>query len=147
MSIANLWFTSRIHLVEFSLKPAYPTMVGENYMVFRLLKNTFVSQKNLICSFILIPPSKTFPQVLITTPQVEENYPFPSNNALSKSIFPAESGRTIMKLIKWPKLNLRGYWSLILKNSTIFATFLFLVSVLLCHDLGSSMLRCEASLT
>ena len=37
--------------------------------------------------------------------------------------------------------------STILINSTIFATFTILVSVLLCHNLASSMLKCEGSLT
>ena len=52
-----------------------------------------------------------------------------------------------MKLKKLPKVNLRGYWSQVLINSTIFATFTFLVYVLLCNNLASSMLKCEGSLT
>ena len=64
-----------------------------------------------------------------------------------KSIFhPAESGR-IMELKRWPKLNLQGYWWQVLTNSTIFATFAFLEFVSLCHNLNSSMLKCEGSLT
>ena len=48
---------------------------------------------------------------------------------------PAERGRTI-ELKIWPKLNLQGYWSQVLINSIPpFATFTFLVSVLLCHNL------------
>ena len=39
------------------------------------------------------------------------------------------------------------YWSQVLINSTIFATFTFLVSVLFCHNLASSMLKCEGALT
>ena len=38
-------------------------------------------------------------------------------------------------------------FALFLMNSTIFATFTFLVSVLLCHNLDSSMLKSEGSLT
>ena len=52
-----------------------------------------------------------------------------------------------MELKKLPKLNLREYWSHVLMNSTAFTTFTLLVSVLLCHDLASSMLKCEGSLT
>ena len=44
------------------------------------------------------------------------------------------------------KLNLRGYWPQVLINFTIFATFTFLVSVLLCNNLALSMLKCEGSL-
>ena len=35
----------------------------------------------------------------------------------------------------------------VLINSTIFAAFTFLVYVLLCNNLASSMLKCEGSLT
>ena len=52
-----------------------------------------------------------------------------------------------MELKKLPKLNLRGYWSQVLINSTIFATLTFLVSVLLCYNLASSMLNFEGFLT
>ena len=52
-----------------------------------------------------------------------------------------------MELKKLPKLNLRGYWSQVLINSTIFATLTFLGSVLLYRNLDSSMLKCENSFT
>ena len=52
-----------------------------------------------------------------------------------------------MELKKLPKLNLEGYWSQALINSTIFAAFSFLVSVLLRHNLTSSILKCEGPLT
>ena len=41
----------------------------------------------------------------------------------------------VIKLKKLPKLNLRGYWSQALINSTIFATFRLLF-VLLCYNLA-----------
>ena len=44
-------------------------------------------------------------------------------------------------------LDMLTCWSQVLINSTIFATFTFLVSVLLCHNLHSSMMKCEGSLT
>ena len=49
----------------------------------------------------------------------------------------------IMELKKWPKLNLRGYWSQVLISCTIFATFTFFISVLLYHNLDWSMRKCE----
>ena len=48
-----------------------------------------------------------------------------------------------MELKKLLKLNLRGYCRQVLINSAISATFTFLVFVLLCHNLASSMLKCE----
>ena len=51
-----------------------------------------------------------------------------------------------MELKTLPKLNLQEYCSQVLINTTIFATFTFLVSVLLCHNLASSILKCEGSL-
>ena len=52
-----------------------------------------------------------------------------------------------MELKKLPKLNLRGHWSQVLINSTIFAIFTLLVSVLFCNNPALSMLKCEGSLT
>ena len=52
-----------------------------------------------------------------------------------------------MELKKLPKLNLEGYWPQVLINSTIFGTLTFLGYVLLCHNLASSMLKCEGSLS
>ena len=57
--------------------------------------------------------SKILPQVLIITPLKQ--------NKITET-------RRIMKQKKWPKLNLGGFRSQVLINSTIFATFIFLVS-------------------
>ena len=43
--------------------------------------------------------------------------------------------------------NIQMYRSQVLINPTIFATFKFLVYVLLCNNLTSDMLKCESSLT
>ena len=48
-------------------------------------------------------------------------------------------GGGIVELKKLPKLNLRGYWSQVFINSTIFATFTFLISIWLCHNLASRL--------
>ena len=45
------------------------------------------------------------------------------------------------------KLNLEGFLLQVLINSIIFATFIFLISVLLCYNLDSSMLNWEDYLT
>ena len=111
--------------------------------------NISMESKNWTCSFSLMLQYNTLPQVFIITPQAEGNYPFLSNSVFWRSIFsPAERCGRIMELKKLPKLNLRGgYWSQVLISSTIFATLTFLVSVLLCHNLVTSMLKCEGSLT
>ena len=89
--------------------------------------------KNWIFLFLLNLPSKTLPQE-------EENYQFHPNSVFWKSVFlPAERGNDYRVKI-WQKLNLWGYWTHVLRNSTIFATFTFLSSVLLLHNLDSVML-------
>ena len=113
----------------------------------RLLVNTFVIQKIESVHFYSCPPSKTLPQVFIITPRQKEiTYYF--QTAFSEDIFfPSRKGGEDYGIKKLPKLNLEGYWSHVLINSTIFATFTFLVFVLLCHNLASSMLKCEVPLT
>ena len=103
-----------------------------------------------IWSFLLMPPSKTLIQVLIISPEEERNFPFLADNILWRSIFSLaerRESRMIMELKKLPKLNLGGYWSYVLINSTIFASFTLLISVLLCQNLASSILSCDDSLT
>ena len=57
-------------------------------------------------------------------------------------------GEVVGRIIKkFTKLNLGGYWLHVLINSTISTVFEFLVSVLLCHNLASSMVKYEDSLT
>ena len=52
-----------------------------------------------------------------------------------------------MKLKKYPKLNLRGYWSQVLNKFHYFCNvFSFLVSALLCYNLDSNMLKCKGFL-
>ena len=43
------------------------------------------------------------------------------------------SNKFIGRLKKWPKLNPWGYWSKVLINTTIYASFTFLVTILLYH--------------
>ena len=68
-------------------------------------------------------------------------YSSPKQNSLQKG---GLGGGRIMEV---KKLNLQGYCSQALINSTIFTAFTFLVSVLLYHNLASSMLNCKGSLT
>ena len=93
-----------------------------------------------------MPPSKTLPHHYI---------PGRQQLAVSESIFSwAEKGvwggggggLEDYGAEKVTKINKSiGHWVLI--NSTIFATFTFLVYVLLYNNLASNMLQCEGSLT
>ena len=156
-------YVSRI-ILEFFPKPVYPTMVAERFQIYdaKITGNYICESKNSICSFLLIPQSKTLPQVIIITPppprRREISIP-PEQHFLEIYFFPSRKGgwgeagvgrwgrMRIMELKKLSKLILWGYWSQVLINPTIFETFTVLISVLLCHNLASSMLKCEASLT
>ena len=94
-------------------------------------------------------PSKNLPQVLIIIPQAEGNYQFVPNSVFWRSNFStAERGVGLWSwIMEIPKLNLRGYWSHVLINSNIFATFRFLVPILFCNNLTLRMLKCVGSLT
>ena len=125
-------YLSRIFL-EFFLKSVYPNMVVKSFkcLVLRLLETKFLLMS--LCKSL---------------PQAEGNYQFPANRVFWKSIFTQHKGGRVMELKKRQKLNLWGYWLQVLINSTIFTIFIhFLVSVLLCHNLDLSMLKCEGSLT
>ena len=93
-----------------------------------------------------MPKSKTLPQVFIITPRRRKLPIPPQQHFLKILFFPAEREEDygVEEIIK---INLQRYWSQVLINSTTFATFTFLVSVLLCHNLASGMLKCEGFLT
>ena len=132
-------FISPEYSLNFFFKPVYLSpwlMKSFEFTVLRLLENTFVSQKIESVHFYSCTQAKLSSRFLSSQIHAELTYLFPPNHDFWKSI-----------LTKWPKLNLQGYWSQVLINSTIFATFTFLVSVLLCHNLDSSLLKCEGSLT
>ena len=120
------------------------------FMVFRLLEYVFVRQKIESNHFCSCPQAKFSPQVLNIIHQGGRNYPFPQGNVFMKIYFPpAEKGQkeeeTLIELKKGPLLNLPRYWWQVLINPTIFASFTFLVNVLLYHN--SSMIKCEGSFT
>ena len=61
------------------------------FMMLRLLANKYICEsQNWICSFFLMPTSKTLPMVFIITPQAEGNYPFLPNSVFWRSIFPEQ---------------------------------------------------------
>ena len=127
---------SRIFL-EFFLKPIYPTIVMEKFQIYGV-KITGIKihcdSKIESVHFCSCPQANLYPS------QKEINH-F-TRTAFSENLFfPQKKEGRIIDLKKWPKLDLRGYWSQVLINSIIFAaTFTFLVSILLCHNLNSSIL-------
>ena len=90
-------FTSRIHPLIFLwtpkgfISPEYFLIFFSDLYIPPWLKNMFqihgvkitekyiYESKNWICSFLLMPPSKTLPRFLSSLLQAEWNYPFPSN--------------------------------------------------------------------
>ena len=131
-------------------KAVYSTMIAEKFQIYSVKitgKYICESKKKQWNLSIFTHASKqiSLSPVFISTLQAEGNYPFLPNSVFWGSIFSlAEKGERIMELIKLSNLNVRRYWSQVLINSTIFT---FLASVLLCHNLASSMLKWEGSLT
>ena len=141
-------YLSRIFL-EFFLKPVYVSpwlLKNFKFMVLRLLVNRFVSRENESIHFYSCPKQNSPPGFYHYHSGEKEPTHFPQRTVFENLFSPAERG-SIMELKRWPKLNLRGYWSQVLINSIIFATFTLLVPVLLCRNSDSSMLKCEGSLT
>ena len=128
------FYLSKIFL-EFFSNMYIPPWLQMVLMVLKLLANTYVSQsKNWVFSFFVMLPSKTFPQVLMITPP-----PLPSRRKLlispEQPFLGIYYGAQRMTKIKRARI-----LSQVLINSTIFATFIFLVSVF-CHNLDSIMLK------
>ena len=98
------------------------------FVVLRLLANTFMSQKiesvHYSCS-----QAKLSLRFLSSPP------PPPRQKEITQ-----KGGGEDYGVQKIPKLNLRGYWSQVFINSTIFATFTFLY-----HNLASIMVKSEGS--
>ena len=113
----------------------------------RLLVNTFVSQKIESVHFYPSPQAKLSTRNFIIIPR-QKKITHSSRTAFSKDLFfPLQKGgRRIMELKKLPRLNPPGYWSQVLINYIV-ATFAFSVSVLLCQNLASRILKCEGFLT
>ena len=132
---------SRIFL-KFFPKPVYSTMVSEKFQIYsvKITANTFVSQKIKSVHFYSCSQAKLSPGFLSLSSR-QTGIVHSSGAAFFEDTFPEEKrGERIMELKKMYR------WQVLI-NSTIFATFTFLVYVLLCDNLASSMLKCEGSLT
>ena len=147
-------FISPETFLNFFLNLYIPPWLRKSFKFMVKITGKYICEsKKWICSFLLAPPSKPLPQVLIITPRLRETT-YSSRTVFSENLFfPQQrvgvSGggeERIMELKKLPKLNIRGYCSQVLINSTVFANFTVLVFVL-CHNLASVMLKCEGPLT
>ena len=134
------WFFSQTSLSHHDWKKCF------KFMVLRLLENTFVSQRIESVHFYSCPQARPFPRFLSSLLQAEGNYPFPQKKMFWKSIFPQQRGRGLWN---WKYGQNQTYKDIGHKfwYIPLFATFTFLVSVLLRHhNLDSGMLKCEGSL-
>ena len=64
-------------------------MVAEKFQIYnvKINANTFVSQKKWICSFLLMPSSKTLSQIVIIIPQADGNCPYLPNSVFWRYFF------------------------------------------------------------
>ena len=118
-------------------------------MIAQIPLYTFVSQKIESVHFYSCLQAKFSPRFSLLIAGTKLPIP-PKQHFLKIYFFPSRKGEGWGEdngVENLPKLNLRGYWSQVLISSTIFATFTLLASVLLCHNLASSMLKCEGSST
>ena len=65
-------------------------MVGENSPIYaiQITRKCIYKSKKLIKTFLLTPPGKILPQVLIITQQADEISSFPQGRIFSKICFP-----------------------------------------------------------
>ena len=105
--------------------------------------------KTWICSFFLMTPKQNSPPDFYNYPPGRWELPIAPEQRFLKIFCPEQKrGWGDYGVEKITKLNKgQGYWSQVLINFTIFATFTFLFYILLCYNLASSMLKCEGSLT
>ena len=64
-------------------------MLAEKFQIYsvKITENTFVSQKNWICSFLLMRPGKNLSQVFIIISKADGNCPFLPNSVFWRHFF------------------------------------------------------------
>ena len=103
------------------------------FTVLRLLENTVVSKKNESVHFYSCVQPKLSPRFLLLPPRLKEVAHFPQTGFL-KNLFFASRTMEDYGAEKLTRIKLGRVLVTTLINSTIFAAFTFLVSVLLCHN-------------
>ena len=132
-------------------------MVEENFQIYGVQitgKCICKSKKMNLFIFTHANLAKLSP-IFISSPQDRRKLPIPLKQRFLKIYFPqqkgggegGESGGNYEKTERMTKIKLVRYWSQGLVNFTNFTFFTFLVINLLYHNLYSSMLKCEGSLT
>ena len=134
-----MWTTAGFispEFLNFSLNLYIPPWLRKNFklMVLRLLANTFVSQKSESVHFypcLQVQLSRRF----LSLPPRQKEITHSSRKAFSEDLFfPQQKGGEDYGVEKVIKIKPTRNWSHILINSTIFATFTYLVTVLFCHN-------------
>ena len=134
-----MWTTAGFispEFLNFSLNLYIPPWLRKNFklMVLRLLANTFVSQKSESVHFypcLQVKLSRRF----LSLPPRQKEITHSSRTAFSEDLFfPQQKGGEDYGVEKVIKIKPTRNWSHILINSTIFATFTYLVTVLFCHN-------------
>ena len=134
-----MWTTTGFispEFLNFSLNLYIPPWLRKNFklMVLRLLANTFVSQKSESVHFypcLQVKLSRRF----LSLPPRQKEITHSSRTAFSEDLFfPQQKGGEDYGVEKVIKIKPTRNWSHILINSTIFATFTYLVTVLFCHN-------------
>ena len=98
------------------------------FVVLRLLEKTKNCESKNVFRFCSFPQAKL-------SPRQKEITHFTRIASYKNLFFLHQKRVRIMELKKRPRLNLWRHWSQLLTNSIIFATFTFLISVLLYHNL------------
>ena len=150
-SLIFLWtpkrFISPESFLNFFLNLFIPPWLRKSFkfIVLRSLQIHLWVKKIECFNFYSCPQAKLAPKFLWLFPQADGNCTFLSNSVF-EDIFPEKEGGR--RLWSWKNYQIsQRYRSQVLINSTVFATFSYLVYVLLCNNLASSMLKCESSLT
>ena len=143
-------FISPESFLNFFPKPVYSTMVAEKFQIYSIkLLQIHLWVKNLNLFIFLMTPKQNSPPDFYNYPPGRWELPIAPEQRFLKIFCPEQKrGWGDYGVEKITKLNKgQGYWSQVLINFTIFATFTFLFYILLCYNLASSMLKCEGSLT
>ena len=127
-SLIFLWtpkgFISPEYFFNFFLNLYIPPWLRKSFkfIVLRLPENTFKGQKIKLILFYSSPQVKLSPRFL-SLPTDRRKLPIPTEQRFLKICFSPAEMREDYGVEKLLKLNLRGYWSQVLMNSTIFAIF------------------------
>ena len=78
-------------------------MVAKKFQIYgvNITGKYICGSKKWICSVLLMPPTKSLPQIFIIMPQAEGNYPFLPNSIFCRSIFSLAERELVGGLWNW----------------------------------------------